>query len=58
LVRSRARAWLRDGTLHHKVSDTNIALIGCWSKSWCKPMTFWCQTSSGQWGSPQNLRRQ
>jgi len=57
VVRSRARAWLRDGTLHDKVSDTNIALIGCWSKSWCRLMTFWYQTSIGQWGSPQNLRR-
>ena len=57
VVRSRARSWLRDGTLHHKVSDTNIALIGCWSKSWCKLMTFWYQTNSGRWDSPQNLRR-
>ncbi len=57
VVRSRARAWLRDGTLHDKISDTNIALIGCWSTSWCKLMTFWYQTNSGRWGSPQNLRR-
>lgn len=56
VVRSRARAWLRD-TVHDRVSDTNIALIGCWSKSWCRLTTFWYQTSSGQWGSPQNLRR-
>src|SRR6202521_3217368 len=34
LVRSRARAWLRDGAVPDKISDTNIALIG-WSKSWC-----------------------
>src|ERR1700676_1498536 len=40
LVRSRARAWLRDGTLHDKISDTNIALIGCWSKVWFKLTTF------------------
>ena len=57
VVRSRARAWLRDGALYGKISDTNIALIDCWSKSWCKLMTFWYQTNSGQWGSPQNLRR-
>src|SRR3984893_13549518 len=57
VVRSRARAWLRGGTLHDKASGTNIALIGCWSKSWCRLMTFWYQTSSGQWGSPQKLRR-
>ena len=57
VVRSRARAWLRDGTLHDKISDTNIALIGCWSKSWFKLMTFWYQTNSGRWGSPRNLRR-
>jgi hypothetical protein len=57
VVRSRARSWLRDGTLHDKISDTNIALIGCWSKSWFKLMTFWYQTNSGQWDSPQNRRR-
>ena len=57
VVRSRARAWLRDGTLHDKISDTNIALIGCWSKSWCKLMTFWYQTNSGRWDSSQKLRR-
>jgi hypothetical protein len=57
VVGSRARAWLRDGTLPDNISDTNIALIGCWSKSWYKRMTFWYQTNSGRWGSPQNLRR-
>jgi len=57
LVRSRARAWLRDGTLHDKISDTNIVSIGCWSKSWCKLMTFWYQTNSGRWDSSQILRR-
>ena len=57
VVRSRARAWLRDGAPHDKISDTNIALIGCWSKSWYRLMTFSYQTSSGQWGSPMNLRR-
>jgi hypothetical protein len=57
VVRSRTRAWLRDGTLPDKISDTNIALIGCWSKNWCKLTTFWYQTSSGRWGSPQNPRR-
>jgi hypothetical protein len=53
---SRARAWLRDGTLHDKISDTNIAWIGYWLKSWYKRMTFSYQTSSGRWGSPMNLR--
>ena len=57
VVRSRARPWLREGTVHDKISDTNIALIGCWSKSWCKRMTFWYQTNSGRRGSPQKLRR-
>ena len=57
VVRSRARAWLRNGTLHDTISNTNIALIGCWSKSWCKLTTFWRQINSGRWGSPQNLRR-
>jgi len=57
VVRSRTRAWLRDSTLPDKISDTNIALIGCWSKSWYRRMTFSYQTSSGQWGSPMNLRR-
>lgn len=57
VVRSRARAWRRDGTVHDKISDTNIAWIGCWSKSWFKLMTFWYQTNRGRWGSPQTLRR-
>jgi hypothetical protein len=57
VAESRARAWLRDSTLHDKISDMNIALIGCWLTSWYKPMTFSYQTSSGQWGSALNLRR-
>src|SRR5580693_6409184 len=44
LVRSRARTWLRDGAITDKISDTNIALIGCWLKSWVL-VQFNCTTT-------------